>query len=153
MKVVEQPKGSDGCGLACIAMLADTSYEKVKDIAKEKLGWKKFNTDNGDLRKLAGEVNRELGTNIKLGRQIIYNPTMILPDLAILVIYYDPNKERWHWVVYNKNQCPPVLDPRHSKERGLECIKRRKKKTKSGIEEWKSGIEWFLPIQIGISPA
>ena len=102
---------SSGCGLACIAMLAKTSYKNVKKIALKKLEFSPsgpFYTDTNDLRKLAKHFGIELGQ-----KRVPVKCLDRLPKLAILAINYQKRKNTWHWVLYVKEENDKfVYDPK-----------------------------------------
>jgi len=122
-----------GCGLACIAMIAGTNYEKVRDIAVE-LGWDEtgdFYTGNRDLRDLGKYFGIEIG---KIRRP--FKSFDALPEAAILAINYKKQSDTWHWVVYRRTRNGEfVYDPNQS-------IKTNKRKDFGRIK-----VKWFLPIR------
>ncbi len=110
-------KDDTGCGIACIAMIAGTTYKKIKvQFIKHKEAKKKnvkgeFYTKIGELADLAEMYN------ITLSRRITkFKDWDSIPDKAILKINYQkatkPRYECWHWVVYrNTAKERYVLDP------------------------------------------
>ena len=111
MKTVVQ-QDTTGCGLACVAMLAEEGYETVKKKACE-LG---INTDDEKLwsdtnyvRTLLHEYSIRVSEDEKefLGWSA-------LPDLALLSIKYrvENGKPLWHWTVFKRQDGKGVVyDP------------------------------------------
>ena len=105
---------STGCGLACIAMLADCSYKKVKKKAVQKLNFsnkRKLYTGTRHL-KILGKC---FGINIAGSRRRPFKNWDALPDTAIISINPNLNHTSWHWVVFSRtNGASFVLDPKQS---------------------------------------
>jgi len=122
-----------GCGLSCIAMLANTNYKKVKDIAIKELGFddsRKFYTDTKDLRDLGNHFNIKIGK-----RRRPFKSFDALPDTAILAINYKEKLDEWHWVVYRRTSNDEfVYDPNKN-------IKSNRRRDFGRIK-----TKWFLPV-------
>jgi len=122
-----------GCGLACIAMIAGTNYEKVRDIAVNELGWNEaeaFYTGTRDLR----ELSRYFGVDVGKRRRP-FKTFQSLPTVAILAINYKEQTDTWHWVVFHRIEDNPVIyDPNQS-------IKNDKRRDFGRIK-----AKWFLPV-------
>lgn len=101
---------STGCGLACIAMLANKTYKTVRKVA-ERLEIKnqdKFYTGTKDLRELSQYFGIDIGF-----KRVKFNSYKSLPNIAILAINYREKSENWHWVVYYRTDNDEyVLDPK-----------------------------------------
>ncbi len=101
-------KDDTGCGIACIAMIAGTTYKKIKN---QFVKYRGFYTGNDELADLAEMYN------ITLSRRITkFKDWDSIPDKAILKINYQKatktRYECWHWVVYrNTAKERYVLDP------------------------------------------
>ena len=122
-----------GCGLACIAMLANTNYEEVKEVAIKKLGFNKsgtFYTGTRHLRELAGHFKIELGKKRRKFKRFEE-----LPETTILAINYNKKSDTWHWVVYRREPNDEfVYDPKKN-------IKSNKRRDFRRIK-----AKWFLPV-------
>ncbi len=122
-----------GCGLACIAMLANSDYNSVRKLALEQLGFDdsgSFYTGTKHLRDLANSFNIELG---KKRRQ--FKSFGELPEIAILAINYKEELDTWHWVVYRRTKNDEfVYDPKKN-------IKANKRRDFGRIK-----ARWFLPV-------
>jgi ABC-type bacteriocin/lantibiotic exporter with double-glycine peptidase domain len=101
-----------GCGFACVAMLADTSYEEVKTKANS-LGifsedenlW----SDTGYVQRLLKEYKIK-ASNIELP----FSTWEALPNLALLAIKYHIENGRpfWHWTVFQRSGTKEIVhDP------------------------------------------
>jgi ABC-type bacteriocin/lantibiotic exporter with double-glycine peptidase domain len=105
-----------GCGIACVAMLAGLSYEKVIKVAHGLFGWPKsqrtFYTSSAQL----GELLETFGVESQRGRAV--RSWESLPNRAIAGINYNTKKNTWHWVVFIRNgDRQYVLDPKSKRER------------------------------------
>ena len=122
-----------GCGLACIAMLAGSDYNTVRELAIKELGFEDsgaFYTGTNHLRYLSDSFNIELG---KKRRQ--FKSFEALPEIAILAINYKEDSDTWHWVVYRRTINDEfVYDPRKN-------IKANKRRDFGRIK-----AKWFLPV-------
>ena len=102
---------STGCGIACIAMLANLDYEEVKGYAVNRMGLGKggdFYADTRHLRELGHMCNLEVGK-----KKRPFKSFEALPNTAILAINYNAEDNKWHWVVYHRTEYDEyVLDPR-----------------------------------------
>lgn len=102
---------ASGCGIACIAMLADRPYQKVRQLAVDHLGYhktsKEFYTGTRELKQLGKLLNLKIGY-----RCIPFRDYSKVPGLAILAVNFSENTGLWHWVVFRRDQDGPyVLDP------------------------------------------
>lgn len=122
-----------GCGLACIAMITNNDYNKVRALAVRELGFDDsgtFYTNTKHLRDLANNFQIELG---KKRRQ--FKSFERLPDTAILAINYKEELDTWHWVVYHRTSTDQfVYDPKKN-------IKTNKRRDFGRIK-----ARWFLPV-------
>lgn len=110
MKRVKQGNAS-GCGLACVAMLANKKYEEIRELAKEILNFNNDHdlyTDTTHLRKLL--LSFGIVTSSK---KVPFTEWGKLPKKAILGINHDMKTDKWHWVVYQRDdRGASVLDPK-----------------------------------------
>lgn len=118
MKPIVQ-EDTTGCGIACAAMLAGTSYQAAKKQA-EGLGIfvddVRLYSDTRHLKQLLASYR--IGT----GRKIPFRNWERLPPVALLAIKYKENQRppAWHWVVYlNRENGPVVLDPKRQLRNNL----------------------------------
>lgn len=122
-----------GCGLACIAMLADSTYAHVKNLAIEQLGF-----DNSGTLYTGTKHLRDLANNFKIGlgkKRRKFKAFNDLPEIAILAINYKEESNTWHWVVYRRTSNDEfVYDPKKK-------IKSNKRRDFGRIKP-----KWFLPI-------
>jgi ABC-type bacteriocin/lantibiotic exporter with double-glycine peptidase domain len=102
-----------GCGIACIAMLTNKSYEEVAETASEVSGipenGEKY-TSTGQLAKL-GKAH---GVTIGCKKRKKFKGWVHLPNRAILAINPDSERKYWHWVVFYREPTGEgayVLDP------------------------------------------
>lgn len=125
-----------GCGLACIAMLAKTSYKEVRKAAVDELDYERkgqFYTDTKELRELADFFDIELG--LKKRKFKSFESLSKLYDLAILAINYKEKSKTWHWVLYcHTGSEEYVYDPN---------TKSNKRRDLTRIEK---NTRWFLPV-------
>jgi ABC-type bacteriocin/lantibiotic exporter with double-glycine peptidase domain len=107
-------KDKTGCGIACIAMLADRRYEEIRKIALSDLDFERrgdFYTRARHLRKLGKSV----GVVIQDERPRKFKGWDDLPDKAIIAINPKDNCQTWHWVVFVREDGSDfVLDPKPS---------------------------------------
>jgi ABC-type bacteriocin/lantibiotic exporter with double-glycine peptidase domain len=111
MKTIIQKEPS-GCGFACVAMLAGTSYDEMQKKANS-LGIfsedKKLWSETGYVRLLLKEF--------KINASTTESPFVIwdkLPELALLAIKYriENGQPFWHWTVFErKGNVQVVHDP------------------------------------------
>ncbi|HFD32939.1 MAG TPA: hypothetical protein ENJ28_09580 [Gammaproteobacteria bacterium] len=122
-----------GCGLACIAMLASSDYNNVREVAIKQLGFNDsgtFHTSTKDLRELARKFKIELGK-----RRRKFKRFEGLPETAILAINHMDASDTWHWVVYRRRSNDTfVYDPKKS-------IKTNKRRDFGHIK-----ARWYLPV-------
>ena len=103
MKRVAQKKRTD-CGVACVAMVADVSYED----AQEAMGDAAYSrTQVADLRKALGKLGYCLGH-----RSIPIAPEKLqqLTFDCILKTKPGPKSGNWHWMVWDSH-AQKILDP------------------------------------------
>lgn len=110
MKRVLQQDAS-GCGLACVAMLANASYAQVKDEALKLPHFTledTYHTQGIDLRIL---LNR---FHIQCGKRLVrFSEWNRLPDCCVLAVNYNERYQMWHWVLFLRvGPDSYVLDPR-----------------------------------------
>jgi len=103
-----------GCGLACIATLANKPYTDVRKVAISKLG---FDTDGDFYTKTEQliKLGSLFGVKISAKRRHQFKGWVHLPNSAILAINYNKDSESWHWVVFRRVAYTAyVIDPRRS---------------------------------------
>ena len=102
-----------GCGLACVSMLRNVSYSKVKKVALTLPNFdasSTFYTEAKDLRVLL----RHLGVSCAK-RLVSFSSWERLPECCILAVSFREADWTWHWVVFRRNGADAyVLDPRPS---------------------------------------
>lgn len=108
-KIILQEE-TTGCGFACVAMLADCSYQHVKKLANQQginASDEKLFTTTDYVRKLLSDLNTSLGQH-----EVAFTSWDELPRLALLATKHriENDKPRWHWCVYSANPAR-VLDP------------------------------------------
>ena len=133
MKRILQENPS-GCGLACVAMLANKSYKEVREKARS-LGFDSdrcLRTSAGELRSLLKECGISASKHL-----ISFRNWDQLPDICILAINYNKSTEIWHWVVFaSTNGSKYVFDPNpHIKTDKRTDLRRIKAK-------------WYLKIEL-----
>lgn len=101
-----------GCGIACVAMLTDTSYEEVKATAAS-LGVvpadKKLWSDTMYVRTLLRNSSISCSDS-----EVPFTTWQALPDLALIAINYrlENGMPLWHWSVFKREtQGAVVYDP------------------------------------------
>ncbi len=109
MKCIKQEHNT-GCGIACVAMLSETTYSQAMQKASKKFSWeskkRSFYTDASQLKALLDELK------INTGRYRLLRKWSSLPNTAIIAINYREKTNNWHWVVYRKeDNIEYVLDP------------------------------------------
>ena len=114
MKIVVQ-EDLTGCGLACVATLAGTTYQKTKMVA-EALGItvtdSRLWSDTAFVRTLLTHY----GIRARKGESP-FRSWEALPPLALLATKWHRKDHQafWHWVVYWQSpDGPVVLDPKYS---------------------------------------
>lgn len=116
-----------GCGLACIATLADKTYHSVLIKAKEVLpaGFglrRNFRTQDTHLRALGKEYRFCIGRPVRFrGQERDYFWSLEafvelmqrkVPDChAVVAVNPQRGGERWHWVVWDCKRSS-ILDPK-----------------------------------------
>ncbi len=108
-------KDATGCGIACVAALASSTYSEVKKIAME-LGISvtdsRLWSDASDIRTLLKHFRIQADQQ---ERQ--FQSWNTLPQLALLATKWHrkDNRAFWHWVIYWQSpNGPVVLDSNHS---------------------------------------
>lgn len=110
-----------GCGIACVAMLADASYAKARRVAGSIgifAGNPKLWSDTEFVRKLSAEFDIELSKMPKP-----FKAWDKLPPRALLATkwHMEGGTPFWHWSVFVRDgQRSHVLDPK----KGLKSNKR-----------------------------
>lgn len=125
-----------GCGVACIAMLAENTYENVLHVFKDSCGLSEddsFLTNAIDLHNLGALFGLKLSKKRIAFRS---DNRRFLPSKAILAINYKEEKEQWHWVVYlrEKDGSDYFLDPWHEI------------KTERRTDFGRVNISWYLKV-------
>lgn len=109
MPLVEQRTKTD-CGIACLAMLCDVTYEEAERV----IPWRKhgclYGTDTKQLREGAKRLGYEgLGTATQQLRRLPEKNWLLIPDRSLVkVAHPDPKIRQWHWVVWRKRK---IYDP------------------------------------------
>lgn len=132
-RVVQQDR--TGCGLACIAILAQTEYSNVKETALSLFNLEpndEFYTSAHELQKLGQEYNLNVG-----GKRRVFKGFKALPDLAILAINYREKEDTWHWVVYCRDEDSEfVIDPK-------KAVKAERRKDFGRLAK---SARWFMEV-------
>ena len=99
-----------GCGIACAASLAGTSYQSMKTAALDVIKFDEgFYTDSNDLRKLLAVYRLRLGNQVQTIKWRHVN------DVSLVCINWKPRKGTFHWVIYVPDaRGGYVRDPRSS---------------------------------------
>jgi len=111
MNVVIQ-EHPEGCGLACVAMLAELSYGEVTRIAAElgiHAGDKGLYNSTVLMRRLLAKLDICVG-----GEERVFGGWDDLPNLCLLATkwHVDNGVPHWHWVVSSRDGgAMRVLDP------------------------------------------
>lgn len=90
-----------GCGIACVAMIADVSYLEVLEIARQKFRWldtrRTFYTSSKQLQELlcAFKIKAQKGRAIRKWSS--------LPEMAIVGINHNKKSDTWHWVIFRRD--------------------------------------------------
>jgi len=109
MKRIVQENGT-GCGIACAAMIAGTSYARAKRVALQEGVVDErppYYTTSADLVRLLAA----LGARAERPRKVVRWPSV--SGLSIVGIGYNRTSDTWHWVVYVPSPNGDyVLDPR-----------------------------------------
>ncbi len=114
MKLVLQ-KDVTGCGFACVAMLAGTTYKIVKNAANQK----QISVEDPKLwseTKYIRTLLTHFGINISPSEKPFQNWNQ-LPNLALLAIKWHQKKgdTYWHWTIFVRKKTESyVLDPKSS---------------------------------------
>ena len=108
MKYVNQPE-EDGCGIACVAMICNKTFDEVLKMTKTKLGKTGALTYIKDLEELLDEYGVE-------SEREKFKSWDGLNGIYIVGVNETKNKHgkraTWHWVVVLKNtQKFLILDP------------------------------------------
>jgi hypothetical protein len=97
MKMITQRKGTNDCGICCVAMLADVSFEEAK---------KAFSSMNEDgstkqshVRKALENLGIQLSGRCGAGKNLDRSFFQTLGSNALLRI--ERSGENWHWAVWN----------------------------------------------------
>lgn len=131
-RVIQQDR--TGCGLACVAMISNASYQSVRSAAINSYGLGKRGKFYTSTPKLS-DLGKDFGVSIGRRRRK-FNGFENLPPLSILSINYDEAENTWHWVVCVKSKAGIyILDP--SKK-----IKQKKRTDLNRIS--KSATHWVL---------
>lgn len=106
-RVIQQD--NTGCGLACVAMVVGCTYEEIRTLAIDELGFDTkgpFSTDYIDLRVMLAEYG------YRLSRYTPFSGYAPLSPLCIMGIERAGSGEEDHWVVHMKCGLDRyVLDP------------------------------------------
>lgn len=102
-----------GCGIACVASLANVSYQQVKSVALIlgiSVGDSRLWSDTAFVRILLNHYGIQ-----SLPGESPFRSWQALPPLALLATKWHRknNQACWHWVIYWKRRDGPVvLDPK-----------------------------------------
>ncbi len=127
---------TSGCGIACVATLAQKTYKETKRIANEHGIFaedEKLWSETKHVRTLLEKFNIEAEPN-----ETKFTNWDKLPDLALLSIKYRIEEGRpfWHWVIFKReNSQNVVLDP----------AKYLKENKRTDFENMNP--EWFIKIE------
>lgn len=125
---------STGCGLACVAMIANLTYSEIKKEAIENSivqSGRSFYTTSNDLIRLLSALNIQA----KKGR--IVRKWESIKSLSIVAINFREKSNTWHWVVYVPDtKIGYVLDPN------------KKIKTEKRIDLSRMVLRSYIPIVI-----
>ena len=135
----EEPKiviqeDETGCGIACAAMLAGSTYHAAKKRAKN-LGIfpddENLYSDIHDLRTLLESYN------IRIGKKAPFRNWNTLPSTAIVAINYktDLDSPSWHWAVFHRGDTGPVV---------LDPSRRLKRNVRTDLGKVKPA--WYVPV-------
>ena len=114
MQIVVQ-KDRTGCGLACVATIANQSYRQVKKEASQ-LGIDVQDQQLWSDTKYILTLLSHYGFSA-LPQRTPFKSWDHLPSLALLAIKWhkERNQAFWHWVIFWQGpQGPVVLDPKQS---------------------------------------
>ena len=121
MRVVQEDHF--GCGIACIAMVAGTDYASVRQHLVDLPGFQgdgNFETYDCHLRQLLGthygirlarKGKLEHRARMSVNKFEDYIQRKRLKSHAILAVNPRCHGARWHWIVWDDEQCR-VLDPK-----------------------------------------
>ena len=103
------------CGIACVAMLSDTTYTETMTVAAVIFKWsesqRSFYTSSSQLQSLLFEMK----VPAQKGRSIRRWSSM--PDIAIAGINHNEKSDTWHWVIFRRESGREyVLDPQSKRE-------------------------------------
>jgi hypothetical protein len=134
MKTVVQLERTER-GIANVAALAGVSYRQAQRVAN-RLG---IVADDSRLWSETGHVRRllkEFGIS-PASTEVPFTSWEALPDLALLAVKW--HKERdptfWHWVVFWRGPCGPVvLDSKRALRRHVR------------IDFGRMKVKWFIPV-------
>lgn len=112
MKAVLQ-EDLTGCGIACVATLANVSYQQVKSVAMTlgiNVGDSRLWSNTAYVRVLLNHYAIQ-----SLPGESPFRSWQALPPLALLATKWhrENNQAFWHWMIYWKRpDGPVVLDPK-----------------------------------------
>lgn len=111
MKTIIQQE-TTGCGFACVAMLADKSYEEVKKKANS-LGIfsedEKLWSETNYVQRLLKEYEIQASST-----EVPFSTWEELPNLALLAVKFhiENGSPFWHWTVFQRNGTEKIIhDP------------------------------------------
>ena len=115
MRLVKQRHASD-CGVACVAMLADVSWEEANLTIFGRVKERGFYTQTADLR----DALRRLGVILEIRMKVCRAPRRLRRDALLKT-----NTRKggyWHWAVWDAER-QEILDPYGYKAiRPVSCI-------------------------------
>ena len=136
MKTVVQLERT-GCGIANVAALAGVSYRQAQRVAN-RLG---IFADDSRLWPETHYVRRllkEYGIR-SASTEVPFTSWEALPDLALLAVKWHKERDRtfWHWVVFWRGPCGPVvLDSKRALRRHVR------------IDFGRMKVKWFSPVSL-----
>jgi hypothetical protein len=132
MNIVLQEEPT-GCGFACVAMVAERSYEQVKQLANEQDIYASdeiLYTTTNYVRQLLKDLNVGIGRE-----EVPFTNWNDMPDKALLATRYriENGTPRWHWCVYSSNPSK-VFDP-------ASYLEENERKDFDAIK-----VHWYIPV-------
>ncbi len=124
-----------GCGIAAVATLVGASYWETQRLAN-RLG---IFADDSRLWSETYHVRRLLKQyGIRsASTEVPFTSWEALPDLALLAVKWHKERDRtfWHWVVFWRGPCGPVvLDSKHALRNHVR------------IDFGRMKVKWFIPV-------
>ncbi|KAB2310678.1 hypothetical protein F8A87_08310 [Betaproteobacteria bacterium SCN2] len=132
-------KDKTGCGIACVAMIANRSYEEMKDAFAEILNWSTRREEYYTLAKDLGKALKKYGIRAKEKKSGCWDDIQ-----GTAIVGVNRRKKHFHWVVVVKdNHRFLILDPEKNEVR---CGKRWADKRNGYSHSQKSTTYLSIPI-------